>query len=284
MTSTQPSPEPSPQPSPEQRKAGVAGVFDRAAATYDQVGVEFFGPVGELLVRRTYPRPGERVLDVGCGRGASALPAARLVGPTGSVTATDLAPAMVEAVRRQAGDLPWLTAEVGDAEQPPPGPFDVVQGGLVMFFLPDFAGALERYREVLVPDGRLGFTWFGPPDPRWEPVFEALGSVLPADQRLPRRPGTDGPFAGPEAMHAFLGERGWREVDTTEAEIVVHVRDADHWFEWSWSQGYRAMLERVDALGAMAEARARVEPLLERLAADGGLEWRALVRCTVARR
>ena len=198
------------EPSPEQRKAAVAGVFDRAAATYDQVGVEFFGPAGELLVRRTAPTPGERVLDVGCGRGASALPAARLVGPAGAVTATDLAPAMVEAVRRQAADLPWLTAELGDAEQPPPGPFDVVQGGLVMFFLPDFAGALDRYRAALVPGGRLGFTW-------------------------------------------------------------------------SWSQGYRTMLERIEAHGALDEARARVEPLLERLADDGGLEWRALIRCTLAR-
>lgn len=271
------------EPSPEQRKAAVAGVFDRAAATYDQVGVEFFGPAGELLVRRTAPTPGERVLDVGCGRGASALPAARLVGPAGAVTATDLAPAMVEAVRRQAADLPWLTAELGDAEQPPPGPFDVVQGGLVMFFLPDFAGALDRYRAALVPGGRLGFTWFGAPDPRWEPVFEALGSVLPADQRPPRRPGTDGAFASPQAMADFLGERGWHDVDTSDMEIVVRVRDADHWFAWSWSQGYRTMLERIEAHGALDEARARVEPLLERLADDGGLEWRALIRCTLAR-
>lgn len=270
-------------PSPDQRKAGVAAVFDRAAATYDQVGVEFFRPAGELLVRRTSPQAGERVLDVGCGRGASALPAARLVGPTGSVTATDLAPAMVEAVRRQAADLPWLTAEVGDAEQPPPGPFDVVQGGLVMFFLPDFAGALERYQEVLAPGGRLGFTWFGRPDPRWEPVFEALGSVLPAEQRPPRRPGTDGPFASPDAMAGFLAERGWRDVATSDEELSVRVRDADHWFEWSWSAGYRMMLERIEALGAMAEARARVEPLLADLADDRGLEWRAQIHCTVAR-
>ncbi len=84
-------------PTPEQMKAGVAGVFDRAAATYDQVGVDFFRPIGRFLVSRTAPRPGERILDLGCGRGASALPAAEAVGPTGAVLATDLAPTMVEA-------------------------------------------------------------------------------------------------------------------------------------------------------------------------------------------
>ena len=83
-------------PSPEEIKAGVAGVFDRAAATYDQVGVEFFQPIGRFLVSRTDPQPAERVLDVGCGRGASAIPAAEAVGPTGSVLATDLAPSMVK--------------------------------------------------------------------------------------------------------------------------------------------------------------------------------------------
>jgi predicted TPR repeat methyltransferase len=95
--------------SPQARSAAIAGVFDRAAETYDQVGVEFFGPVAEALVERTAPQVGERVLDVGCGRGASALLAARAVGPTGEVVATDRAPAMVRGLREQAGAMPWLT-------------------------------------------------------------------------------------------------------------------------------------------------------------------------------
>lgn len=271
------------EPTPEQRKAGIAGVFDRAAATYDQVGVEFFGPIGQFLLRRTAPQPGERVLDVGCGRGASALPAARRVGPTGTVLATDLAPAMVEAVRRQAADLPWLTAEVGDAEVPPAGPFDVVQGSLVLFFLPDLAGAVDRYRAALAPGGRLGFTWFGEPDPRWEPVFEALAGVLPDGQRPPGRPGRDGPFGSVDAIHEFLSGRGWTEVTTETLVVEVGVRDADHWFEWSWSQGYRFLLERIEAAGLMARAREEVDPLLAGIAAAGALSWRAEVHATLAR-
>lgn len=271
------------EPTPEQRKAGVAGVFDRAAATYDQVGVDFFGPVGRFLVRRTAPQPGERILDVGCGRGASALPAARLVGPSGSVLATDLAPAMVEAVRREAVDLPWLTAEVGDAEVPPAGPFDIIQGSLVIFFLPDVAGAVDRYRAALAPGGRLGFTWFGEPDQRWETVFDTLASVLPDGKRPPSRPGSDGPFASVEAMHGFLSERGWSDVTTETQSFEVTVRDADHWFEWSWSQGYRFMMERIEAEGRMDRAREAVDPLLAAMAGEGGLSWRAEVHATLAR-
>lgn len=271
------------QPTPEQRKAGVAGVFDRAAATYDQVGVDFFGRIGEILVRRTAPQAGERVLDVGCGKGASALPAARLVGPTGSVLATDLAPAMVDALRRRAGDLPWLTAQLGDAEQPPAGPFDVVQASLVLFFLPDVAGAVDRYRVALAPGGRLGFTWFGEPDHRWDAVQQALASLVPAEQRPPARPGAQGPFASLALMHDFLAEHGWGEVTTETHRLEQRVRDADHWFEWSWSQGYRFLLEMIEARGQMARARELVDPLLAELADDDGIPWRAEVHCTLAR-
>lgn len=270
-------------PSAEQIKAGVAGVFDRAAATYDQVGVEFFQPVGRFLVSRTAPRPGERVLDVGCGRGATAIPAAEAVGPTGSVLATDLAPSMVEEVRRAAADLPWLSAEVGDAEQPADGTYDIVQAGLVLFFLPSLDTALARYRDVLVSHGRLGFTWFGEPDPRWEPVWLALGADLPEEERPSTRTFEQGPFGSVARMHDHLESLGWTRVTTETLVLDVRVRDADHWFEWSWSQGYRYVLENLEARDLLAAARDRVRPLLEEMAArDGALVWRAEVHATLA--
>jgi ubiquinone/menaquinone biosynthesis C-methylase UbiE len=89
--------------------------FDEAAATYDAVGVEFFTPMGAELVRRAAIRPGEHVLDVGCGRGAVLLPAAHATGPGGRVTGIDLAPAMVALTGREVADLPWVTVAVGDA-------------------------------------------------------------------------------------------------------------------------------------------------------------------------
>lgn len=50
-------------------KAHVTAAFDRAAGSYDRLGVTFFTPMGRRLVERVDPKPGERVLDVGCGRG-----------------------------------------------------------------------------------------------------------------------------------------------------------------------------------------------------------------------
>lgn len=265
------------------RKDGIAAVFDRAAATYDQVGVTFFGTIAEVLVRHTAPQPGERVLDLGCGRGASALRAARAVGPTGRVLATDLAPRMVEGLRSGAGDLPWLTAEVGDAEWPPDGPWDVVQAGLVLFFLPDLDSALDRYRAALGPEGRLGFTWFGDTDESWDPVFDVIVDMLPAAERPPANPARSGPFESVEALENLLHQHGYAEVATTQTRVEALVDDIDQWWAWSWSHGQRRLLEAHQRLGTLGPLRDAVDPLLEGIAGDDGLRWWTDVRCTLAR-
>ncbi|WP_107771626.1 class I SAM-dependent methyltransferase [Nocardioides sediminis] len=262
---------------------GIAGVFDRAAATYDQVGVRFFGIVAEHLVDRTAPRPGERVLDVGCGRGASALRAARAVGPGGRVLATDLAPRMVEGLRGLATDLPWLESAVGDAADPPAGPWDVVQASLVLFFLPDLRAALDRYREVLSPDGRLGLTWFGAVDTSWEAVHTAVVGGLPEADRPPRVT-TAGPFSSVASLEDLLREHGYDDVVTTERRVDVAFTGPGQWWDWSWSQGQRVLLEAHERNGTLAALREAVDPLLEEWAAEDRLTWWTDVRCTTARR
>jgi len=281
----------SPGPGEEQRsgeleKARVAGVFDRASATYDQVGVDFFGPAAAELVRRTGPRPGEAVLELGSGRGASALPAARAVGPSGRVLATDLAPGMLTALHALAADLPWLEVRAGDAERPPAGPWDVVQAGLVLFFLPDLHGALDRVREVLRPDGRFGFTWFGDSDDSWDHVTRLMQALAPAPPASAHGVEDDddrpGPFSSVEAMHTVLLDHGFADPTTSTVRIRVEYADVEQWWAWIWSAGLRALLERLDSHGLLERARTEVGPELERRAAEGTLTWWTDVRCTVA--
>lgn len=267
-----------------QQKAGIAGVFDRAAATYDQVGVEVVATMGRRLLEHSAPQPGERVLEVGCGRGVTALPTARAVGPTGHVHATDLAPAMVAAVEAQAADLPWLSSEVRDAEDPPGRDWDLVQAGLVLFFLPDLEAALTRYRAALAPGGRLAFSWFGDASPGWGAALEALEADLPDEQRPMRDPDEASPFDGPDSMAAFLAEHGYADVVTVTDRLVLEVDDVEQWWAWMWSQGHRALLEKLDAQGSLDSTRARVDRLLtEIIERDGELRWWIEGRWTVAR-
>jgi ubiquinone/menaquinone biosynthesis C-methylase UbiE len=227
--------------------AGPAGVFDRAAATYDAVGVPWFGPIADGLVEALAPRPGERALDVGCGRGAVLAPIARLVGAQGYAVGLDLAPEMVRRTAEDLADLPWVDVRVGDAQAPalPPRSFDLVASSLVVFFLDDALAALRRWVELLVPDGRLGVTTFGEQDPLWREVDAVFEPYLPTWLKDARTSGTTGPFASDAGMETLLGDAGLVEVRTAHRTVHATFRDVEHLLEFSWSHGQRAMWEAV---------------------------------------
>ena len=140
----------------------VAGVFERSAPTYDAVGVAFFTDVGRRLVALAEVQPGERVVDLGCGRGAALFPAATAVGPTGTALGIDLAPTMVALTRADARvrGLAHVSVEMGDAQEPglTTGRYDVVLSSLTVFFLPDPLAGLRAWRDAVVDDGRLAIT------------------------------------------------------------------------------------------------------------------------------
>ena len=141
------------------QQAAVAQVFDRAAATYDNVGVELFKPIARRPVGELAPQRGERALDVGCGRGAALFPLAQAVGPEGFVLGIDLSTAMVEATAAEAAALDLsVEVRVGDAQARdlPPESFDVMASSLVLFILPDPRAALAAWRSLLAPRARGG--------------------------------------------------------------------------------------------------------------------------------
>ena len=269
-----------------QAKQSIAAVFDRASETYDRTGVEFFGVVGRTLVERAAVQPGERVLELGCGRGAATVPAAERVGVTGHVLAQDLAGGMVSRLRadvEQAG-LSQVTCRVGDAEDPQveSRAWDVVLASLVLFFLPNHQRAMRSYRELLRPGGRLALSWFAVEDTRWDPVFEELVAELPASSRSSRRPGQDGPFASVDAMDAFLREAGYDPV-TDVVPVTVRYKDDATWWATLWSHGRRATMERLRDEGVLESTMARMSEHLDGVRTeDGALEWSPGIGYTVA--
>jgi ubiquinone/menaquinone biosynthesis C-methylase UbiE len=230
-------------------KRAIAGVFDRGADAYDQVGVDFFGPAGVDLVARARLQPGELVLDLGCGRGAVLFPAAAAVGSTGRVVGIDLAPRMAELTETEAKacGLEHVTAMQGDAERPDfgDGSFDAVLAGLLIFFLPDTASALGRYATLLAPGGRLGFTTFGAQDENFDAAMRVLGSYLPAG--VPARDERQGPFGSREGVTELLVANGYQPPEIDEVTYESRFTDPDHWLTWLWSHGGRHALESVPA-------------------------------------
>lgn len=265
---------------------GIAGVFDRAAATYDDVGVPWFGPIAAGLVEELAVAAGERVLDVGCGRGAALAPLALAAGPAGYALGIDLAPAMVELTARDLADLPQVEVRVDDARAPdlPPSSFDVVASCLVLFFLPDPAHGLRAWTELLRPGGRLGVTTFGEQDEGWRAVDALFDPYLPPAMLDARTSGRRGPFSSDGGMADLCTAAGLVDVRTVHRTVEARFRDPEHFLEFSWSHGQRAMWEAVPP-GSRDTVRSDVLDALDSLRdASGRIVLGQDVRHTLARR
>jgi ubiquinone/menaquinone biosynthesis C-methylase UbiE len=268
----------------DQREA-IAGIFDRAAETYDQVGVTFFADVGDQLVRYAGLERGQRVLDVGCGRGAVTFAAAEAVGTTGSVLGIDLAPSMVAltAAEAAAHGIGNVETAVMDAQEPDleAAAFDAVLSSLVLFFLPDPIAALRVWRAATRDSGRLGITTFaGRDDERWSwledvfPTRDPRAGTPEAEERSA--------FDSTDGVHGLLDQAGWVSPSTVEREHVVRFADAQQWLQWSWSHGMRIFWERTpEDQRAQVRTRALAElaVMQERY---GELSVRMQVRYTTA--
>jgi len=104
-------------------------------------------------------RPGEHVVDVGCGAGIDSLIAARMVGADGAVIGVDMTPAMLHAARGSAAEAGLRNVEFregfAEALPVPDGWADVVISNGVMNLFPDKAAGLREMARVLGPRGRL---------------------------------------------------------------------------------------------------------------------------------
>ena len=256
----------------DDRTRSVAQVFDALADSYDQTGVPFFGPVGRTLVDLLAPEPGERCLDVGCGRGAVTIPLASAVAPGGSVLGVDLSTGMLaEAARlvETAGvhDVRLEQADAADLSALP-ADFDLVASSLVLFFLADPAPALRTWVERLRPGGRIGLVTFGEEDEPSKALEALLREFAPPGMRDPKTVGEDSPFASEAGMERLLDGAGGREVRTELVPTTVRFDDVAHWRRWSMSTGQRLMWQRMPA-EEEPRVLGRAEEILEATRPDG---------------
>ncbi|MGI8709932.1 MAG: class I SAM-dependent methyltransferase [Acidimicrobiales bacterium] len=265
-------------PPPGEAKLQVAQAFSRAAATYDQV-ISFFAPFGRALARAAALRPGERVLDVACGRGASLYPALDAVRPGGSVVGIDLAHGMVEALTSQLLAAGVADAEVakGDAEDlaVPDASFDAVLGGFMIFFAPDPPKVLAELHRVTRPGGRVALSIFdGPPSWPWqgELVRELMGPP-------PARPSEE--FNKAAVLVPALEAAGFDAPtgnDVVERFVFESVESVE---AWQRSHAGRLLLDGFDDL-QMERYRALLAERLEDHRVAGGFELVQRARMVVA--
>jgi ubiquinone/menaquinone biosynthesis C-methylase UbiE len=143
--------------------AEIVTTYTAAADHFDRL--PFWHHFGRRTIERLRLRPGQRVVDLCCGTGASALPAAAAVGPTGSVLGVDITAALVEQAAAKAREAGWTHAAFQCAAvetlELRPASVDAVVSVFGLFFVEDMAALLQRAATWLVPGGALAITTWG---------------------------------------------------------------------------------------------------------------------------
>lgn len=138
-----------------------------------------FGPWAAHLVQVADPKPGERVLDVGCGTGIVAREVTARRGATGAVTGIDVSPNMLAVARASAAGagaaIEWREGAAEDLPFPDDS-FDLVLCQFALMFFRDRPAALAEIYRVLASGGRLVLSvWQGLDR---HPFYQTLDDVI----------------------------------------------------------------------------------------------------------
>lgn len=186
-------------------------------------------PLGRRAMDRARVSQGERVLDVGCGCGATTIELGERVGPRGRVTGIDISTAMLgvaAAAARQAGAAN-VTFENADAQTATlaEGQIDLLYSRFGVMFFADPRGAFANLRRALAPGGRVAFVC-------WRPLAENPWMLVPLMAvapliTLPAPPAPDAPgpfsFGDEKRVRDILSGAGFTGVSLEPIDETLTV-------------------------------------------------------------
>lgn len=253
--------------------------WNERASTWIDAQAVFDGlsaPLGRMAMERLALRPAQRVLDIGCGTGATTLELADRVAPEGQVTGVDISTPLLDHARGAAAgrdDVAFVRADA-QTDDLGDGLYDAAYSRFGVMFFADPVGAFANIRRALVPGAGLSFVC-------WQTVFANEWLIVPtmaaigALGRTPQLPDptAPGPFslADPERVRGILGDAGYGDVDVLEhADHVEFAEDRiTELARASTGLGAVAELLENDDDATRAEVAAAIEFALRERAADG---------------
>ena len=120
--------------------------------------------IGAALMAKAAFAPGERVVDIGCGGGATTIEIGRAVGAEGEAVGVDVSQGLIETARQRAagaGNVRFLVADAGSAKLDG-APYDRLFSRFGIMFFPDFPAAFANLRKMLRNGGRADFSAWAP--------------------------------------------------------------------------------------------------------------------------
>jgi len=231
-------------------RAKASATYNAAADAYDDPANSFWDRFGRRTVARMDLPLGARVLDVCCGSGASAIPAAETVGPEGFVLGIDLAENLLELARTkaEARGLRNVEFRMGDLLEPglPEAELDAVVCVFGIFFVSDMPAAVRQLWRRVRPGGKLAITTWGPRF--FEPATTAFwNSVREVRPDLYKGFNPWDRICDPESLRALLREGGVESVEAVAEPGTHEIPSPEAWWSAVLGTGYRGTVEQLDA-------------------------------------
>jgi ubiquinone/menaquinone biosynthesis C-methylase UbiE len=233
---------------PENAQDRAAFTYHAAADFYDASPLSFWDYFGRRTIQLASLLSGSRVLDVCCGAGASALPAAEAVGPTGNVIGVDLAKQLLASARAKAVQrgLSNVEFEIGDmlSLRFPVASFDAVVCVFGIFFVPDMAKAVSELWSRVRAGGKLAVTTWGPNfcEPANDAFWCSIKNVRP-DLYKGFNPWDR--INDPAGLRIVLGEGGVASPNIIAENRLHPISSAEDWWTIVLGSGYRGTIEQL---------------------------------------
>ncbi|TAJ69335.1 MAG: class I SAM-dependent methyltransferase [Phenylobacterium sp.] len=190
-------------------------------------------PFGERLLEAGFPGEGRRVLDIGCGAGATTLGMARRLGPDGLCLGVDISGPLVAAAKARVEAEGVRSAAFVQADAQTHrfdgGEFDAVVSRFGVMFFDDPEAAFANIRHAARPGAKLAFlAWRSPAEnPFMTTAARAAAPFLPPmPTPEPNAPGQFG-FADGDRVRRILAASGWSDVDVSPVDVATEIAEAD---------------------------------------------------------
>lgn len=239
----------------------------------------WLGPATEMMFDMTNIRHGSRVLDVAAGAGQQSIAAARRVGPSGYVLATDLSEGILAYAKENAAlcsctNVKTMALDGEALDQIQEEPFDAVISRVGLIYFPDQHKALTGMRDQLRDGGRVGAITYAGAD--LNRFFSVPVGIIRRRAALPAPlPGHPGPFSlgDPDVLEQKLINAGFKNIEIVRVDAPVRLDSALECLQFE-QESFGALHQMLAGLSGeeQDDAWAEIEEALGTFESDGRFE------------